>query len=77
MATATKPVYWIGDAPVRCDGCEAAITATFNDMRSSSGPWGNFCETCAILGPGCGIWGMGFGQQYTKQENGKWLKTKG
>ncbi len=71
-----KPgVYWIGEAPTECDVSMKPITNTFIDGRMKRGSW-------AIMHPdvhadvGVGL-GMGLGQKFTKQADGRWLKTEG
>jgi hypothetical protein len=69
--------YWSSEPPSRCDACDTPITNVFTDGKTTYGPWACMCPSCATLGPGIGKWGMGLGQEYTKQPDGKWLKTKG
>jgi hypothetical protein len=64
-----------GRVPDRCQICNREIKGVFVDGSTNSGPWG-------LMDPACHkTYGMGFGigkgQEYTKQENGQWLKTKG
>ena len=68
---------WMGPAPQKCDTCENKITDKFYDAKTSYGPWGNMCPSCFYMGPGLGELGTGFGQEYTKQKDGRWLKTGG
>jgi hypothetical protein len=69
------PVYWIGSTIGPKDDYGAAITDEFIDGKTKHGPW-------AILAPityrrhGVGL-GLGRGQRYKKQEDGKWLKVEG
>jgi hypothetical protein len=69
--------YWAGDAPARCDTCDEPIRFTFYDAKTKSGAWGFLCPTCHNLGPGLGKLGTGWGQEYVKLTNGKWVKTAG
>jgi hypothetical protein len=70
-----KPRYWASTAPAICDICERPITDKFVDGATLVGPWGHMCPSCHAR-MGCGI-GVGRGQQYEKQPDGKWLKTGG
>lgn len=70
----TKPVYWAGDPKV-CELTHTPLGNEFIDGRTVFGPW-------AIMSPeahhdfGVGL-GMGRGQRYQKQADGKWLKVEG
>ena len=70
----TKPVWWAGD-PVACDICTKPYKQVMYDARTSMGGWGNLCQIC-FNRYGVGL-GTGKGQRYSKQENGRWLKTGG
>lgn len=75
-----KPKYWMGDDPIKCDLSDAmpgrhGDMTVFVDGRMAGGSWANMCSIChAKYGVGLGT---GRGQQYMKQENGRWLKTAG
>lgn len=75
MASKRKERFWIGDVPKR-DDFGLAIDKVFFDGRTQQGPW-------AIMTPyswrayGVGRTGLGRGQKYEKQTDGKWLKTEG
>jgi len=66
-----KNSYWLGEVPVNDDfGFE--ITTTFIDGRRKGGSWAIMTpEVHQHLGVGLGI---GKGQMYEKQQDGKWLK---
>ena len=67
--------YWMSAAPVNCDWCGSKIGKTFVDGKTTTGQWGCLCPSChKKMG---GRLGTGLGQQYEKQADGKWLKTKG
>ena len=68
---------WMGPAPTNCDVCETKITIKFYDAKTNIGPWASMCPSCHNLGPGLGRLGTGLGQEYTKQPDGKFLKTGG
>lgn len=63
-----------------CDWCHALFTSEVGekmyDAKSQIGPWGNFCSKCF---KDCtrGQLGTGYGQEYTRQADDKWLKTGG
>lgn len=71
-----QPRYWIGPAPTKCDIHHEALTDKFIDGKTQMGPWGNMCPACWAH-YGVGRLGTGYGQEYTKQEDGRWLKTGG
>jgi hypothetical protein len=75
-----KQKYWTGDPPARCDLADAVIGKhdirdTFIDGKTTNGPWANMCLKCARM-YGVGV-GMGRGQQYERQHDGRWLKVAG
>lgn len=67
--------YWRGKIPDSCDVCEEPIVDVFSDMKTALGPWGCLCPKC-VFRVGAG-YGPGLGQEYTKQADGRWKKTKG
>ncbi len=67
--------YWMGPAPTKCDVSGADITDRFIDGKILGGPWANMCPAVHQMA-GCGL-GTGRGQEYTKQSDGRWLKTGG
>ena len=68
-------VYWIGQAPEQCDLCARLLIDTFIDGRTDMGAWAFMCPSChASHGYGLGI---GKGQKYQKQTDGKWQKVSG
>lgn len=66
--------YWVGDVD-DCNLCNKRIDAEFVDGATRMGPWAIMCKPCARK-HGVGV-GMGRGQVYTKQADGRWLKTGG
>lgn len=67
-------VTWASKPPEFCDMCGDRIESEFVDGRIH-GRWGCFCITCVHL---FGVrLGLGFGQQFTKQTDGTWIKTGG
>lgn len=69
--------FWMGSVPSNCDACSMELTDKFYDAKTKFGPWGNLCPACHTNGPGLGKVGTGLGQGYTKQDDGRWLKTAG
>ena len=69
-----KEVYYI-DPPKTCDVCNDAIGNVFYDCATRLGGWANCCEPCfKKYGRGTGT---GLGQQFKRQRDGRFLKTKG
>jgi len=66
--------YWAGD-PVECDICNKPYKNMMYDGKTQFGGWANMCQPC-FNRYGTGL-GTGKGQRYTKQEDGRWLKTGG
>lgn len=71
-----EPVYWIGEVPTSCQLSGKRITTKFVDGRvPGMSSWANMHpKYFEALG---GTFGMGCGQLYEKQENGRWLKVEG
>lgn len=69
-----KPVYWVSPVP-DLDDFGNAIHDTFIDGRTPRGIWGLMVPE-AHKQFGCGL-GLGCGQKYVKQADGKWLKVEG
>jgi hypothetical protein len=74
--TKSKPArYWGGEPPVLCAVCLKAITAVFVDAKLQNGWWEKVDPHChAKWGTGLGV---GKGQRYVRQTDGRWLKTEG
>jgi hypothetical protein len=78
-----QPRYWMSPAPVACDLVgempgphdDIVKAGEFVDGRTQMGPWANMCITCHRR-HGVGL-GTGKGQRYTRQADGRWLKTGG
>lgn len=70
------PKYWMGVVS-KCDVCDKELTTIMYDMKTRMGPWACMCSNCAMGGIGIGKLGLGLGQEYKKQPDGKWLKTAG
>jgi len=67
--------FWFGSVPKSCDICCSQITTNFVDGLIVLGAWANVCLDCHKKF-GCGL-GVGKGQKYEKQPNGKFLKIAG
>jgi hypothetical protein len=69
-----RKVYWL--SPLKdCDICHNPFGNIMIDGKTRQGPWGNLCERChTVFGVGLGL---GRGQKYEKQTDGKWLKIGG
>lgn len=71
-----KPVYWMGSTINDLDDFGRPITDTFYDGKTITGQW-------AIMSPlswqihGMAKIGVGLGQRYKKQKDGRWLKVGG
>ncbi len=75
-------VYWLSPVPGFCETCNSPIRDKFYDAPTRNaqgrpGPWACMCPSCFTLGSGFRKLGSGYGQEYTKQPDGKWLKTGG
>lgn len=68
-----KQIFWCGEV-VKCDLCKAAFDTVMYDSNTRYG-WGNVCQPC-FKEHGRGL-GIGLGQRYEKQPDGRWLLTGG
>jgi hypothetical protein len=66
--------YWIGKVPEK-DDFGKPIKDFFVDGKTKSGPWA-MMTLASYRVHGVGL-GLGKGQQYEKQDDGKWLKVEG
>lgn len=67
--------FWAGDPPDKCDLCGDKITFEFSDAKVPRGRWGILCPVC--VGKHKVRFGLGFGQRYKMQKDGRWLKVEG
>jgi hypothetical protein len=69
-------VYWCGEA-TNCQLCPSKFSDGFmyDCIVPAYQQWANICSGC-FHQYGCRF-GLGLGQQYTKQADGRWLKTAG
>lgn len=69
------PEYY-ADPPQVCNICDGPFDGIMIDGTTKPyGTWANMCAAC-FHEHGYGL-GTGKGQQYTQQEDGRWLKTGG
>lgn len=71
------PSYWT--SPVGgFDDFGAPIKDIVIDAKTKHGPWALMTpETYAVEGNRPGVFGLGVGQKYQKQADGRWLKIEG
>ena len=70
--------YWMSVVPVKCDTCGIGIGHRFYDAATNyNSIWAIMCPSCHHFGPGRGLVGPGRGQEYTKQDDGRFAKTAG
>lgn len=67
--------YWMGDVPTK-DDFDATIVDEFIDGKTRMGPWA-LMTLATWRRLGVGRLGVGYGQRYQKQPDGKWLKVEG
>jgi hypothetical protein len=72
--TTKSAVYWSGEV-ARCDVCLQPHGKRFIDGRTTSGSWALMDPRChEAYGVGLGV---GRGQAYEKQTDGRYLKIEG
>ena len=76
MKYVAPPKYWSGSVQAQ-DDMGQPITDEFIDGKTRSGPWAIMSPSSwAKYGmPRDGRCGVGLGQRYHKQPDGRWLKT--
>lgn len=67
--------FWCGSAPHHCDICGEVFNTVFIDGKWMGRAWANMCQECHTNSGG--KLGLGIGQRYEVQPDGKWLKTGG
>jgi hypothetical protein len=70
-----KARYWKGIVPPKDDFGDP-ITNIFIDGKTQKGPWA-LMSLQSFKRFGLGKLGVGYGQKYSKQSDGKWLKIEG
>jgi hypothetical protein len=73
---ASRPVYWLGSLD-RCQTCRQDFNGVMYDAAIArfGGQWANICQECFDAHV-CRL-GLGRGQKYEQQDDGKWLKVGG
>lgn len=73
----SQPVYWL--SPVGdYDDFDSPIFDVIIDARTAYGPWALMTpESFSLHGGTRGRLGVGLGQRYQKQADGRWLKVEG
>lgn len=67
-------VWWTGEVPAR-DDLGRPLRGVMYDARTRIGPWALLCqESYDLVGMGLGV---GLGQRYEQQPDGRWLQTAG
>jgi hypothetical protein len=79
----SKPKYWYGDTPDKCELSGQPFNGVFYDARTTWGSWCLMCQDAFNLygtkhhATGRALVGQGYGQRYELQSDGRWLKTAG
>lgn len=72
MAT---PVYWTSPLEDRCQISGRRLEGIMYDAKLPGGSWANICHQ-TFVNMGCQL-GLGLGQKYERQLDGRWLKVEG
>lgn len=72
----SNPKYWVGAVP-GMDDFNVPITDAFIDGKTGMGPWAIMTPISFSSYGVTGRLGVGLGQRYEKQADGRWLKTQG
>ena len=76
-ATRAKPgVYWSGSPPAKCEFCLGAIKDAFIDGKAKGNGWWCIMDAHCHGKFGVGL-GVGKGQRYARQSDGRFLRTGG
>jgi hypothetical protein len=70
-----NPVYWLSPLGDKDDFGDT-FDVEMIDGKTRGGPWANMTPA-SWKRYGIGRLGMGYGQRYKKQPNGRWLKVEG
>ena len=73
----SRPRYWTGTVPENCQVSGEPMGDVMYDasLPSHGGRWANINQA-TFERHGCRV-GLGLGQRYERQEDGRWLKTAG
>ena len=64
--------FWCGEAPAICQVCDREIHGVFVDGKTQWDCWACMCKDCwEMHGEGLGV---GLGQMYGRQADGRWRK---
>lgn len=67
--------YWLGHLDKYCQLCDREYGKRMYDAATRMGPWANMCHDCwKTQGQPLGL---GRGQKYEIQKDGRWLKVGG
>ena len=71
----SEKVYWL--SPLGgFDDFDRPYKNVMYDAKTKFGPWANMTEE-SFREHGYGVLGLGKGQKYEKQSDGRWLKVEG
>lgn len=70
------PVYWQSPVPRKCDLCGKPIDREFVDGRLGNSTKWFYSDLDCYAREGSGF-GLGLGQRYVRQEDGRFLKVEG
>jgi hypothetical protein len=68
-------IYWIGSNPTHCQVNGTPLGDVMYDANVPGIGWGNIGHD-AFVSYGCSL-GLGRGQKYERQPDGRWLKVAG
>ena len=75
VAVQKGQTYWTSNVPAGCQLTGGAFNGVMFDARTSNGQWGLLC-TQTFEDLECRL-GIGLGQRYERQADGRWLCTAG
>jgi hypothetical protein len=74
----SKPVYWISPVGEKDDFGDVITDEIIDGKTVFNGQWGLMTpDSWKRVGATGGRFGLGLGQRYKKQSDGKWLKVEG
>ena len=69
------PTYWTGPLEDRCQISGRKLDGVMYDAKIPGGGWANVAHQ-TFVNLGCSL-GVGYGQKFEKQPDGRWLCTAG